>query len=325
VKEALTGDDAAPWSTAPQLIVAVLTYQRPRELSELLPELLRQAADQPRCAVLVVDNDPEAGARETVAAFIPGAAVELRYAHEPRPGIAAARNLALDEALGAERLVFIDDDERPVAGWLAALVSVHEQTGAGVVGPVVSEFVVEPDDWVRAGRFFDRRQLATGTDVTIAATNNLLLHLPTVRSLDLRFDDRFGLSGGSDTLFTRALVQGGGRLVWCAEALVVDRVPPQRVTRRWVLTRAFRSGNGGILVGLVLATTRRQRARVRLGAVGHGTVRVAAGCGQLLLGVATGSLRHRARGWRTMARGAGMLAAVGGHVVVEYARSPGTA
>lgn len=316
------GDDRVGWPTAPRLVLAVLTYQRPSELAELLPELLRQAADQSRSAVLVVDNDPQAGARGLVAGIVPPTSVELRYVHEWRPGIAAARNRALDEARGAERLVFIDDDERPVEGWLSALVGVHEQTGAGVVGPVVSEFVVEPQPWVRAGRFFDRRRLPTGTDVTIAATNNLLLHLPTISSLDLRFDDRFGLSGGSDTLFTRELVKRGGRLVWCAEALVVDRVPPQRVTRRWVLTRAFRSGNGTTRVGLALATSGRQRARVRLNVVLMGTVRITAGSAQVLLGILTRSLHHRARGCRTVARGAGMLTALGGHVVVEYARRP---
>ena len=77
----------------------------------------------------------------------------------------------------------------------------------------------------------------------VAATNNLLLDLGRIRALGLEFDERFGLSGGSDTLFTRPLVARGGRMVWCDEAMVVDNVPAGRLTRDWVLRRALRSGN----------------------------------------------------------------------------------
>ena len=85
----------------------------------------------------------------------------MRYVHEPEPGIAAARNRALDEAGPADLLVFIDDDERPVDGWLARLVETYRvDRPTAVVGPVVSEYEQQPDAWVSAGRFFDRRRLA---------------------------------------------------------------------------------------------------------------------------------------------------------------------
>nr|WP_284288167.1 glycosyltransferase family A protein [Angustibacter aerolatus] len=81
-------------------VIAVLTYRRPDDLAQVLPALVVQAAaTAPRARVLVVDNDPDAGAREAVAAF---AADGVEYAHEPQPGIAAARNRALDAAGDAE-------------------------------------------------------------------------------------------------------------------------------------------------------------------------------------------------------------------------------
>ena len=69
----------------------MLTY-----LTELLPMLVQQAAGEvgQDTSVLVVDNDPEAGARETCTGYHPA----VRYVHEPRPGIAAARSRALREA-----------------------------------------------------------------------------------------------------------------------------------------------------------------------------------------------------------------------------------
>lgn len=311
-----------------QTVVAVLTYRRPADLAALLPQLVEQARSvraqggSSTCRLLVVDNDTTDSARELVAAAA-GQGVRVDYVHEPRPGIAAARNRALDEAADADLLVFVDDDERPCAGWLAALLATRAGTGAaGVVGPVVSEFEVEPEPWLAAGRFFDRNRWATGTRVEVAATNNLLLDLRQVRPLGLRFDERFGLTGGSDTLFTRRLVALGGELVWCDEALVVDRVPADRLTRDWVLRRAYRSGNSWALTSLDLAGRAPAGAgRVRLGLVREGLVRALGGGAQALAGTLLGSAAHGARGRRTFARGSGMLAGAVGRSYAEYARS----
>ncbi|WP_460445969.1 glycosyltransferase family 2 protein [Angustibacter aerolatus] len=300
-------------------VIAVLTYRRPDDLAQVLPALVVQAAaTAPRARVLVVDNDPDAGAREAVAAF---AADGVEYAHEPQPGIAAARNRALDAAGDAELLVFIDDDERPDDGWLRALVQVQREHGcAAVVGPVRSEFDGELTPWVAAGRFFDRRRLETGAPVDVAATNNLLLDLRQVRDAGLRFDERFGLSGGSDSLFTRQLVAAGGRMVWCAEAMVTDRVPASRTTRRWVLQRAFRSGNTHTRALVALAGSPAGRLRVRLRVVPEGLVRVVGGVVRVVQGVVTRDLGRRVRGVRTICRGAGMVAGTWGIVYSEYAR-----
>jgi succinoglycan biosynthesis protein ExoM len=307
--------------TGRSLVVAVLTFRRPGELAGLLPELCRQAEE---CAaktglntsVLVIDNDSTASAQQVVHEG-PG----LRYVCEQTPGIAAARNRALTESAAADLLVFIDDDEWPQEGWLVALVATYSSTSpAGVVGPVISEFAVQPSRWVSAGRFFDRRQLATGTEITTAATNNLLLDLNQVRKHQVSFDERFGLSGGSDTLFSHQLVARGGRLVWCADATVVDQVPASRVTARWVLLRALRSGNSWsrtVLDGPQPTLTRLAR-RAKL--TGRGTVRIVGGSGQFLSGIVLWSQARQARGLRTAARGVGMLSGAYGYVYSEYRR-----
>jgi len=300
-----------------RVVVAVLTYRRPGDLAELLPRVLTQAGP-PR--VLVVDNDPEAGARQPVAALARDHA-SLDYVHEPRPGIAAARNRALAEAGHDDLLVFLDDDERPGPRWLADLLAVQRDTGAaGVVGPVVSSFAAPLDPWIAAGRFFDRRRLPTGTVVAVAATNNLLLDLRRVRAAGIGFDERFGLSGGSDTLFTRRLTAAGLPLVWCDEAVVTDVVPAARATRDWVLRRALRSGNGWSRTSLVLAAgpAGRWRARARLSAAG--ALRVGAGAAALAAGLVVRRPALHARGARTLARGAGLVTGAWGWTYVEYRR-----
>ena len=133
-----SGGEPAVGIPAGGLVIAVLTEQGSRAGSEA------QRADLPTnlpTTVLVIDNDPEASARPIVERLAgtlrPGL---VRYVHEPKPGIAAARNRALREAASSALLVFIDDDEVPSERWLEQLVDLQRSSGAAaVVGPVISE------------------------------------------------------------------------------------------------------------------------------------------------------------------------------------------
>ena len=306
--------------------VAVPTFRRPAELRAVLPLLLAQAREltaraggHHRASLLVVDNDPARTAEAVVAEL---AAPEVRYVGEPVPGIAVVRDRAVAESAGARLLAFIDDDERPLPGWLAALVDTWEQTRAvAVSGRVLAEYTGELDPWLRAGDFFVRRSLPTGSAIDVAATNNLLLDLDQVRVLGVRFESALALAGGEDSLFSRSLARAGGRLVWCDEAVVVDVVPRERMTRRWVLTRAWSHGNASLLTDLRLTAGALPRARVRARGVVRGLLRVAGGGARWCWGRGTGSPRHQARGLRALLRGAGMAAGACGVVFQEYARS----
>jgi len=328
--------------------VAVLTYQRPDDLLDGLPLMLEQAdaittlrGVPVTVDVLVVDNDAagtgrrvvEAIARDRVATAAsthpdtahPGTAA-LRYVIEPVPGIVAGRNRAIDEGAGANLLVFIDDDERPRDNWLVSLIDTWLDTrAAAVMGRVISEFDGELEPWVAAGEFFKRRSMPTGTEIQVAAAGNLLLDLDQVRALGVRFDDRIGMGSGEDSLFSRQLVQRGGRMVWCEESAATDRVPRARMSRRWVLDRARSHGNHETIVELYLTSGRMPRLGVRVRAIGRGLLRVAGGYVRYGLGVATGSLRHQARGLRTAYRGAGIATGGIGHAMQEYARPVDTA
>lgn len=241
---------------------------------------------------------------------------------EPTPGIAAARNAALDHARDVDAVIFIDDDERPSEGWLDALVRMWRSSGAdAVVGPVRSVFPHEPDPWILAGGFFDRRRLPDGAEVDAAATNNLLLDMRSVARLQLRFDADFGISGGSDTLFTRQLTASGGRIVWCASAMVTDVVPKARLNRRWVVRRAIRTGNSWSRVAVALEGSAIRRLPRRLTLTVQGLGRILGGLGLLVVGTATRSMARRARGVKALARGAGMTAGAWGYVYVEYRRA----
>lgn len=305
-------------SSHPTVTLSTLTFRRPEDIAATLPLLVEQVRSVPHdVEVLVVDNDTTDSAREAVEGFAP----EVRYVHEPTPGIAAARNRVLAETEHRDVVVFFDDDERPVTEWLHLLLEMYErERPTGVVGPVISEYSQAPDEWILAGRYFERLRHPTGTRVRVAATNNLLLDRRFLQEHGIAFDQRFGLTGGSDTMLTRQITDAGGVLLWCDEAVVTDVVPASRLTREWVTRRAFRSANGGIRVELELAGSPIRRLRVRVRSTGRGLARILSGAGQWLVGCMTRKIAFRARGVRKMARGSGMVTGAFGYVYAEYAR-----
>lgn len=316
-------------SVATSVAVGVLTYQRPRQLAALLPLLARESRRLLEAGlgvvdvrVVVVDNDP-AGSAGTIVSAHDG---EVEYHHEPARGISHARNRALDAARPAGLLVFIDDDETPVPGWLSNLVRTSRDTSAvAVAGRVVSEPDGDLDPFVAAGGFLDRAHrdgVVTGTPLERAATNNLLLDLRFVETRGLRFDPRFGLTGGEDSLFTSQLVRAGGRLVWCAEAVVIDHVTVDRMTPEYMLRRARAMSSTDVHVGLALRTSSRERLSFLLGKAVRELLRAVQGSTLVLRSVPRRSLRDRARGRRALARARGAYDALRGRRNSHYAHSP---
>ena len=221
--------------------ICVATYKRPAWLGQLLDDLAAQ--EMPvgsTLRVVVVDNDPERAA-EPVARGFESTRVALLYLTQPVKNIALTRNVALDHCK-AEWVAFVDDDERVPRSWICTLMACQQRFDADVVfGPVEGQFPEGAPDWVRQGRFFASPKQATGSLMPWGATNNALLRGSLVYS-GARFDARFGLTGGEDTHFFHGLARAGKRLVWCSEAGVTERVPANRTTLRWLLSRHFRGG-----------------------------------------------------------------------------------
>ncbi|MGP9745373.1 glycosyltransferase family 2 protein [Brachybacterium sp. AOP29-B2-41] len=311
-----------PHSLAPpRLTVAIPTFRRPERLRALLEALPERFAE---CTgvdidVLVIDNDLDrSGAPATVDTGLP-----LRCVHEPTPGIAAARNRALDECRDSDLIAFIDDDELPRPQWLSSLVATWRQYGSSaVMGRVISVFDHDADPWVLATGTFRRIPRPTGTPLEVAAAGNLLLDLVQVRRLGVRFDESLGLAGGEDTLFSRQLVGRGGTIVYCAESETEDFVIADRLTRDWATQRAYSSANAWSLARLRMADGKLQRLALRTRMVPGGALRIGAGAARHLYGRLSQRLDHDARGVRTHFRGRGMVAAALGRRYEEYSRGP---
>jgi peptidoglycan/xylan/chitin deacetylase (PgdA/CDA1 family)/GT2 family glycosyltransferase len=305
-----------------RIAVAIPTYRRPERLSSLLavlPERFAELDDGIHVEVFVIDNDP-AGSAEQVATA-DGLPVLVTYAPEPTPGIAAARQHALDVTAGFDLLAFIDDDEVPHPHWLSALVETWRGTrAAAVAGHVHTEFPPGTDPWVLASGLFARPRRAEGESLPAAGAGNLLLDLAQIRSAGISFDTSLGLSGGEDTLFTRAIVRSGGRVVACPGSVAEDSLEDGRATRSFALARARHHGQTQSVVELRLADGSRARATSRARNLVKGAGWAARGATRRVAGTLSGSLGRRATGAREVQRGIGLVEGALGAAAPEYAR-----
>jgi glycosyltransferase involved in cell wall biosynthesis len=227
--------------------VMIPTMRRPESLARALRSVFAQdgLADRP-VSIVVVDNDPAATARSTVETLKADSPFPVVYRHEPRPGVATARNAGLSET-DAPLIAFLDDDEAASNGWLTALLRAQEETKADAVfGPIAGRI---PDErsWaaVYLQRFFGRRgPLSTGLiDHGYGCGNSLMVRhsaLPGTAPFDASADQ----TGGEDDALFAALKARGGRFGWAHDAWVEEFAPPHRATMSYALSRAFAYGQG---------------------------------------------------------------------------------
>ncbi len=242
---------AAP-GAAPPRAIGIATYRRPAGLARAIDHVAAAVAQAGGGAVLiVVDNDgSDPAVAEVAARHAAAGGLALDFSVEPRPGIAAARNaiFARADALGVRRLAMLDDDEWPLPGWLAALEARMDHTGVAVVGgPVVPVFPAGAARLQRIARFWSVQPQALAGRPFVFCTCNFLVDLHAIRDHPRPlFDDRFGLSGGGDTVFFRSLFHAGHAMAWARDAVMEEDVPPSRASVAWMRTRRFRIGNHAV-------------------------------------------------------------------------------
>lgn len=307
---------ASPLAEIPPVLVAVTTFRR----TELLPPLIaairaNAGAAGSRIRIALVDNDPLRSAEAHASAFSVG------YVSEPMPGIAAARQAALDAARDGELVAMVDDDVLPQPGWLDALLSVWSSDRPAVVMGYVDYVWPEgTDSWIIAGGFMRRRRRTTGQRLDALATGNVLVDAAQVRDLGVRFDTSLGLAGGEDMLFGRALLAAGGTIVASADSVVRDEVPPARTTREFVRRRTVSQGQMRTTL-LTRHPSVVRRAALRGVHLAGGVVRLivfsARGIVARLRGDLAAEAVLRRRAWFAEGRILGAL----GRITPEYARA----
>jgi len=229
-----------------RVAICIITYRRPRWLTECLRSLaqLTMGSDAEVC-IVVVDNDAEGAGRGLVADAQAWCPFPLVYEIEAERGISFARNRAVHVAMAraADFVAFLDDDEMADRDWLDRLVAAQRRYGADVVaGPVLPSYEPGVPKWAIQGRFFERPRHPTGTRLAATRSGNCLINARLFAGETTPFDPKFALSGGSDTHFFKRMHRDGASIVWADDAIVREHVPASRATVRWVLQRAYRGG-----------------------------------------------------------------------------------
>ncbi|MBO9708538.1 MAG: glycosyltransferase family 2 protein [Caulobacter sp.] len=196
--------------------------------------------------LVIVDNDQIPSARDAAALLAAGAPCPVHYVHEPRPGVAHARNAGMAKASG-ELIAFLDDDEEAPEGWLAALLAAQARYGADVVfGPVRARApaqVIRHRDYLE--RFFSREGPAeAGVIDHYYGCGDSLLRRASLPDPVAPFAVERNHIGGEDDMLFGHMRAGGATFAWEPAAWVWEDPVPDRLSLDYTIRRAFAYGQG---------------------------------------------------------------------------------
>lgn len=238
------------------LTFAFCTYNRAERLERLVAAMRSQECPIP-FEVLAINNNSQDNTTETLnrLATLPGA--PLRWVTEPVQGIVAARNRGISEAIDSDILVFIDDDEIPLPGLIAAAADAILNEGAQCAGGRIEmDFTTVPRPaWLGDELLGFLAAVDHGPDrfwITDDSrpvwTANIAFDMQLFRDdHSLRFDKRYdrigkAIGGGEDAIMLRTLLDRGTRVRYRPEMAVVHTVETWRLRRRYFLNLHYRSG-----------------------------------------------------------------------------------
>jgi succinoglycan biosynthesis protein ExoM len=230
--------------------VIIPTQRRPAPLALALGSVLAQTGVDAAIEIVIVDNDNIPSAQAAVQARAAVSAIPIRYVHEPRPGVAHARNAAVVASRGT-LIAFLDDDEEAPTTWLADLLAVQARFDADAVfGPVNARL---PASITRHRAYLTRffsRPAPVGAPVEgqrldrYYGCGNSLVRRAALPSQTEPFDLSRNHIGGEDDLLFGTMQAAGARFAWATQAWVHEDPAPERLTLGYTLRRAFAYGQG---------------------------------------------------------------------------------
>ncbi len=235
--------------TAALTVIAVCTVARPEALRACLASIAALHLPlEVNLALVVVDNSAGGTSQSALEEARATLTLPLYALHEPRAGIVYARNAAVQKAraLGAQRLLFIDDDETVDPQWLASMLRTADRYPHDIITGAVREYFAPQDNvppWMRGARVFKPLVRVNESLCTAAYTGNLLLPHGVLVGDHPLFDLNFNHTGGEDEAFAMQWRKQGGKIRWCAGEWVHSLIPPSRGRMAWVLRRGYRGGS----------------------------------------------------------------------------------
>jgi len=225
--------------------VCIATFKRPELLKELIKSLFEQKdIEDIILEIIIVDNDSEKSAKETVERFSDTSSVKISYYTQPIRNISLTRNMTLDKSTG-QYLAILDDDETADKYWIRNLIdSIERYNADAVFGYVIPVFDSNIAQWKAQREIYFLPMGKTGDPPLFRYTTNCLIRSEKVKKFNLRFDPEYGLSGGEDGVFFDMLYNVYKfKYVACREAITYEFVPEFRTKLKNIFKRNFQKGN----------------------------------------------------------------------------------
>jgi len=231
--------------------VILCTHNRANRLAGAVGSAIDQDEDPDIFEILVVDNASTDATRSTVESF----GSRVRYVHEPRLGLAHARNTGWRHAQG-EVAAYLDDDAVADAGWLRAILAAfgRARSPGCAGGPVRPMWEAPRPPWLADELLTSLTILdwpggphaITDLRAEWLAGANLAVGRALLETIGGFVEglDRSGtrlLSSGDVYLQKQIAARGG--IIWYDPAIAVTHaVPESRLTRAWFRERYWAQG-----------------------------------------------------------------------------------
>lgn len=231
-----------------ELVVTIPTYKRPEQLTLTLQSLVNQTSDI-KFAVIVMDNHEDAEGAKSAQDFMTSNELKgiVILAHDRGNCHAynAGWKTALQEFKNFQYLAVIDDDEAADPDWLVELVKTAKTYKTDIVGgPQLQQFEAGAGDIWKNHPVFLPHYEESGPVPILYSSGNVLIsrhvldHMPSPH-----LDPLFNFIGGGDSDFYSRCKLEGLTFAWCSTAPVLEDVPSQRATFKWVNARSLRNGS----------------------------------------------------------------------------------
>ncbi|MDE2581030.1 MAG: glycosyltransferase [Rhodospirillales bacterium] len=235
----------------PSLTFILCTRNGAARITPTLRSIAAAARETPEtaCDLVVVDNGSRDATTAVVAAWAAQAALPVTLLHEPRPGLAAARNAALAVASGTI-LAFTDDDCRLDRAYAARLLAHYRDDDAPVIRGGRIE-LGDPQDLPYTIKTDPEPKVYDGSSHPGGFIHgcNMAMHREVVGRIG-PFDPEFGagarFKAAEDTEYIYRAHRAGLRVTYDPDCVVHHHHGRRRREEILKLARTYAEGNGAL-------------------------------------------------------------------------------
>ena len=240
--------------------VIICTYNRSDLLKESLLSVCKQDLANDQYEIVVVDNNSSDNTRQIVLDVAASSKVKISYIFEKRQGLSFARNSGIEAAQG-EIAVFTDDDIEAEPQWLRETVAAFcNPEIACVGGPIRPLWPFEKPQWLKKERegfltiseFEATRETGRFSYPNYPWGANIAFRKSVFSEVGV-FPTELGRIGASllsneELDLCYRIEKAGYTISFAPQAVIHHKIPAQRMTKNWMMHRAYWQGRSDAIL-----------------------------------------------------------------------------